>query len=123
MNRIQIEETKKSPKVDLNPITGKAFFSGRSIHSDAFEFYEEIINWFKINGENFDLLDVEFAFDHINTVTNKCILQILLMMKNLEEKGKKVKVDWVYDEDDDDMLETGEELEILCDIKFNYKTV
>ena len=50
MVRIQREATKKSPKVDLNPETGIAHFSGRSISSDGFLFYEEIIEWFKDNG-------------------------------------------------------------------------
>ena len=121
MVRIQREGTKKSPTVDLNPETGTAHFSGRSIHSDAFEFYDEIIAWFKNNGDKFEELNVHFAFDHINTVTNKCVLQILLLIKKLGDEGRKHNIDWYYDEEDDDMLETGEELEMLCGLKFNYK--
>lgn len=123
MERIQVDETKKSPKVDLNPETGKAYFSGRSIHSDAFLFYDKIIDWFNKNSTQFSRLDVYFSFDHINTVTNKCLLQILLIIKKMEENGKEVHIEWVYDKDDDDMLETGEELELLSNIKFNYKTI
>lgn len=123
MVRIQIAGTKKSPTVDLNPETGIAQFSGRSIHSDAFEFYEDIIAWFQRNGDKFEKLNVNFAFDHINTVTNKCILQILLFVKELEQKGIPNNINWVYDAEDDDMLETGEELEMLCGLKFNFKTM
>lgn len=120
MVRIQIDETKKSPKVDLNPETGTAHFSGRSINSDAFIFYEDIIEWFKINGEKFEELNVHFGFEHINTVTNKCLLQILLMIKKFEESGRNIKVEWAYDEEDEDMYETGEELEMLSGVNFKY---
>jgi len=120
MVRIQIDETKKSPKVDLNPETGTAHFSGRSINSDAFIFYEDIIEWFKNNGEKFEELNVHFGFEHINTVTNKCLLQILLMIKKFEESGRNIKVEWAYDEEDEDMYETGEELEMLSGVNFKY---
>ena len=120
MNRIQREPTKKSPQVDLNPETKSAHFSGRSISSDGFLFYEEIIDWFKINSNSFDKFNVHFGFDHINTVTNKCLLQILLMMKKLKDEGRDIYVEWAYDEDDDDMLETGQELELLSEMQFNY---
>ena len=123
MVRIEIEATKKSPKVDLNPENGTAHFSGRSIHSDAFIFYDDIIDWFKRNGDKFEELNVHFGFDHINTVTNKCLLQILLMIKKFSDGGKKVNIVWAYDDEDDDMLETGEELEILSGVKFEYKTI
>lgn len=121
MKRIQIEGTKKSPTVDINPETRTALFSGRSIHSDAFLFYEEIIEWFKKVDERFEDFTVELSFDHINTVTNKCLLQILLIIKKVIEGGGKIRVIWGYDEDDDDMLETGEELEMLSELTFEYK--
>lgn len=120
MVRLQIEGTKKSPSVDLNPETGEATFIGRSIHSDAFVFYEEIIEWFTRNINNFETFTVNLGFDHINTVTNKCLLQILLIIVKAKESGKDIKVIWSYDAEDDDMLETGEELELLSQIDFKY---
>ena len=123
MKRLQIEATKKSPSVDLNPETCTALFKGRSIHSDAFIFYEDIVDWFDSNCDKMDHLKVDLAFDHINTVTNKCILQILLILGKNIKNGKEISVVWSYDEDDDDMLETGEELELLSQIKFEYKTM
>jgi hypothetical protein len=43
-----IEETAKTPHVELNPITGDFIFSGRSIPENAAKVYEPILNW--ING-------------------------------------------------------------------------
>jgi len=121
LKNIQIDRTKKSPEVNIQAEKCIASFIGRSIHSDAFTFYDPIIKWF----ENYDQdsIKIDFIFDHINTITNKCILQILLSLKTKVEAGMEVSVCWHYDEEDEDMLETGEELEILSHIKFQYKHI
>lgn len=42
-----IEETAKTPQIDLNPLTGDFVFSGRSIPENAAKVYEPILNWVK----------------------------------------------------------------------------
>lgn len=121
MENLRIEQTNKSPEVVLSVDNSSALFKGRSIHSDSFLFYEPIIKWF--SEYNNDTLDVDFIFDHINTSTNKCILQIILNLGKRADEGKDITICWHYDENDDDMLETGEELEILSNIKFEYKKI
>jgi hypothetical protein len=40
-----IDETAKTPQVELNPFTGDFIFSGRSIPENAAKVYEPILNW------------------------------------------------------------------------------
>lgn len=40
-----IEETPKTPQIDLNSITGDFIFSGKSIPENAAKVYEPILNW------------------------------------------------------------------------------
>ena len=40
-----IEETPKTPQIELNPLTGDFIFSGRSIPENAAKVYEPILNW------------------------------------------------------------------------------
>jgi len=40
-----IDETSKTPQVELNPFTGDFIFSGRSIPENAAKVYEPILNW------------------------------------------------------------------------------
>ena len=40
-----IEETPKTPLIELNPLTGDFIFSGRSIPENAAKVYEPILNW------------------------------------------------------------------------------
>src|SRR5450759_4203155 len=40
-----IEETPKTPEIELNPFNGEFIFSGRSIPENAAKFYEPVLNW------------------------------------------------------------------------------
>jgi SiaC family regulatory phosphoprotein len=40
-----IEETPKTPKIELNPFTGDFIFSGKSIPENAAKVYEPVLNW------------------------------------------------------------------------------
>ncbi len=40
-----IEETPKTPQIELNPMTGDLIFSGKSIPENAAKVYEPILNW------------------------------------------------------------------------------
>ena len=40
-----IEETPKTPQIELNPFTGDFIFSGRSIPENAAKVYEPILRW------------------------------------------------------------------------------
>jgi hypothetical protein len=40
-----IEETSKTPQIDLNALTGDFIFSGRSIPENAAKVYEPILSW------------------------------------------------------------------------------
>ena len=42
-----IEETAKTPQIELNQLTGDFIFSGRSIPENAAKVYEPILNWVK----------------------------------------------------------------------------
>jgi len=40
-----IEQTPKTPQIDLNKLTGDLIFSGRSIPENAAKLYEPVLNW------------------------------------------------------------------------------
>jgi hypothetical protein len=45
MNELVIEQTPKTPKIDLNHLTGDLIFSGKSIPENAAKVYEPVLNW------------------------------------------------------------------------------
>jgi hypothetical protein len=45
MTELIIEQTPKTPQIDLNQLTGDLTFSGKSIPENAAKLYEPVINW------------------------------------------------------------------------------
>ena len=45
MTELIIEQTPKTPQIDLNQLTGDLTFSGKSIPENAAKVYEPVINW------------------------------------------------------------------------------
>ena len=40
-----IEQTQKTPQIELNQFTGNLIFSGKSIPENAAKVYEPVLNW------------------------------------------------------------------------------
>ncbi len=125
MIHLKIEGTKQSPVVDFNSATGKLELSGRSIPENSFEFYNPILEWLEKYAKSpQDETVLKVYLEYFNTSSSKYILEVLKKLKEvLKYKGAKVKVDWCYDEDDEEMMETGEDYEDVTGLEFDYHEV
>jgi hypothetical protein len=119
MEALNIQGTDDSPKVILDAENKKMEISGRSLPEDVSTFYKPIIEWVNDYSKHPNPLTVlAFKLDYFNTASSKNILNILLKLKDIQEAGNDVLVEWHYQEDDDDMLETGVEYARVVKIPF-----
>ncbi|MCB1160057.1 MAG: DUF1987 domain-containing protein [Leptospiraceae bacterium] len=110
MEKIHIQQTKTSPEIVLDPETGTASISGESYPENAMEFYEPVFKWLKEFTQTGKNLEFKFKLNYFNTSSSKCIMDILDELEEYHNDGDgEVKVKWLYQEDDDDMQESGEE--------------
>lgn len=111
MDNIEINGTSKTPDVLFDANTGKLDISGRSIPENSYQFYEPLLTWldnYANEPKNNTLLT--FKLDYFNTSSSMYILGILKKLEKLYLAGNKAEVKWYYDADDEDMLQTGEDL-------------
>ena len=54
--------------------------------------------------------------EYFNTSSSKCILDVFKKLESVT--GSEVSVKWYYEEDDEDMLEAGEDYEAIIDLPF-----
>lgn len=73
---------------------------------------EEINNIYKQNNH----LTIDFQLDYFNTGSAR---YLYLMLKNLRN-FQNIEFIWQYEKDDEDIYESGQELEKLCNIKFRF---
>ena len=124
MEVINIEATLKSPKVLLDKDNGNFEINGRSIPENTSEFYAPIMDWLKEYGQSPNpQTDFQFKLEYFNTSSSKCILDICRIIEEMKQGGNDVKISWVYEEYDEDMLEAGEDYEAMVDVPFDIVMV
>lgn len=109
MEKIQIEQTKVSPEVILDEENGVASISGESYPENAMGFYKPVFDWINHFITTKNKLSFDFKLNYFNTSSSKCIMDILDILEKYHAEDGEVNVKWHYQEDDDDMLESGEE--------------
>jgi len=111
MDNLQIEAKNDTPAVDFHSETGVLVLKGESYPENPIDFFEPLMNWIaqyiqEIHGP----LTLNITISYLNTSSSKCMLDLLEALDNYYEAEGKVLLNWFYEEDDEDMQETGEDL-------------
>ena len=95
-------------------------FKGRSTPENSVEFYDPINKWLiQFISEAVAIpVIVMLKFEYFNTSSSKCILDVLKKFAELKKTGADVKVEWYYEQDDDDMKEAAEDYSDIVKIPF-----
>jgi sulfatase maturation enzyme AslB (radical SAM superfamily) len=118
MDDILIEATAHHPFVDFKT-EGRLKLMGKSIPEDAVKIFNPLIEFvgqLKVPHVTFDI-----NLTYFNTASSKKLLELL---KQLDANGKikTILVNWLYEEGDDDSVETAEIYEeCLRRTDFRYK--
>jgi hypothetical protein len=119
METIKIQGTEDTPKIMLDAENDFFEISGRSLPEDVSAFYEPVLNWLNEYAENPKSKTVfNFKLTYFNTASSKLLLDILMKLEEMHEKGHEVLIKWHYPEDDEDMAEAGEEYSDIVDVPF-----
>lgn len=120
MNTLLIEATKKTPTVEFNNLTGELSIAGMSCSENALGFFNPLFDWIaEYTKEAKDVTTINFKLKYYNTSSAKCILDILDKLLVLKEFNKQLVVNWYYDPNDDEMLESGENYSAILEYPFN----
>jgi hypothetical protein len=116
MNPLIIEQTKYSPRVELNP-NGEIYIQGRSIIEDPFTFYNPILSWAR--NTTFSALNVKIKLEYLNTSSS---IQIYNLLNIIQENniGEKVIISWYYEEGDEDTYDLGKEFASQISLPFEF---
>jgi hypothetical protein len=116
MNNLKLEGTAKTPTINFNT-NGELLIKGRSIPENSVEFYKPVIDWLsEYNNSAQAETKVKVQLEYFNTSSSKCILDVFKKLEALENTN--LSIAWYYEEDDEDMLEAGEDYMAIISIEF-----
>ncbi len=119
MEPISIEGTPKTPTVKFDSDAGLVEIKGRSIPENSIEFYKPLVDWLDEYAANpKDETTVNIQLEYFNTSSSKCILDVFKKLEAVNKGDNKVAINWYYEEDDEDMLEAGEDYQSILKIPF-----
>ena len=119
MESIKIEGTPKTPTVNFDA-TGTLELKGRSIPENSIEFYKLLVDWLdEYNGAAVSETNVVIQLEYFNTSSSKCILDVFKKLEAIHNGGSsQILINWHYEEDDEDMLEAGEDYQAIINVPF-----
>jgi len=117
---LRIEPSKTTPLAILNSDEGRIELRGKSTPENAINFYYPLIEKIKKLFASKRHIEVDVALFYFNTSSSKCLFDMFRELKKMEQRGAKVQINWYFEEDDEDMLETGEDYEDILGLTFNY---
>ena len=120
MEKIIVNGGHKTPYLSADPLNGKVLIKGRSNPENSCEYFKPLIDWL----DNYSLQiagDIHLTIDleQFNTSSSKCLMDILKRIKRIEELKRNVFIEWFYESDDEEMLETAETFESMTGLKFS----
>lgn len=119
MEAISIEGTPKTPTIKFDPSSGVLELKGRSIPENSIEFYKPVIDVLdKYASSPKPVTNVNVQLEYFNTSSSKCILDLFKKLEAINNNGSAVTINWHYEEDDEDMLEAGEDYQAIINVPF-----
>lgn len=121
MQNFTTEQSAKTPFIELNSQTGHFSMRGKSIPENTLQFYKPLFEWLtEYNQSPQKTTTVDIQMDYFNTSSAKIFADLFHQLEKLQESGKSnVIINWLYNEEDDDMLEAGEDYKSITKVTFN----
>lgn len=121
MEKFFIEPTRVTPLVNFDPEKGILEIKGRSSPENSILFYQKIIDGLdEFAQRGGDQFTANFSYEYFNTSSSKCLFDVFKKLSKISDEGKTIVINWYYEEDDEDMMEAGEDYADLLDLDFNF---
>jgi hypothetical protein len=122
MDDLVINATKSSPSVHFDAGTGVLEIKGKSYPANAAQFFDPVFQWIEeyLGQTIAGTIEVNLEMTYLNSSSSKAFLNLFDMLDCWAGKGQSVVINWHYHEENDTMLECGEEfMEDLESVSFN----
>ena len=111
MDDLRIEATKFTPEILFDFNKRLLVIKGESYPENTSEFFNPVFKWAEIffaePSDEPTVVNIELYY--FNSSSSKVLMNFFEVLDNAGDAGHKVTVNWIYEEEDEDSLEFGEE--------------
>jgi hypothetical protein len=117
MNNINIEATNNTPAVRFST-DGRLLIEGRSLPENVQKFYNPLVEW--VSMIKAEVVKMDVNLEYFNSASSKKLLELMQTL-DANNNIKVLVVNWHYEADDEDALESGQIFEeMLRKAEFRY---
>jgi len=96
------------PRITYDQDEDVLSITGRSIAERPDIIYTPLEEWIKAHLERFTQLRIIILLEYINSGSSKALRDVLRMISNYRAPRYRIRITWLYEEDDEAMHELGE---------------
>jgi hypothetical protein len=120
MNDLKIEGSQSTPAISSDYAAGVLEMRGDSYPENSFELFSPVLDWIEAYLRDGDRpLTLNLQLLYLNTSSVKAMMDIFDILEEAHGKGRKVAVNWYYDEQNERVAELAEEFKEDCTFPFN----
>jgi len=110
MTNLNLQDTKYTPKIDLDAENGVISLVGKSYPENTFEFYKPMMEWLKeyFDGNAKEVTTVNMEIIYFNSSSSKLFFDFFDLLDEVKDKNT-IKINWIYDEENESAEEAGED--------------
>jgi hypothetical protein len=120
VSTLNINKTKNTPAVEakIEGEQGMVSIVGNSFPENAKRFYADVIDWLKENDSQLSSVEFNCDFHYMASSSLICFLDVLRTAS--QQSGEEnCKLNWKYEEDDDDIMKIGQNFSKILTIEIN----
>jgi hypothetical protein len=119
MEKFSIQATQNTPDIEFDFKNGLLEISGRSIPENSIEFYNPLFSALDSYLDNpNDKTNINIQLEYYNSSSSACLLSVLKKFEKLNKERGNVTVNWLHEENDEDILAAGKNFKGMVDLPF-----
>jgi hypothetical protein len=115
MDNYTLIPSPKTPRINFKE-GGSLEISGRSIPENSVDFYQPVLDWVEAyTRQPAAETNLVVKLEYFNTSTSKCLIEMFRKLETIADQSA-VKIQWHYEEEDEDMMESGKDFQHILKI-------
>ncbi|HZM13922.1 MAG TPA: DUF1987 domain-containing protein [Bacteroidales bacterium] len=115
--------SKNIPRITYDTDEDVLNVTGRSIAERPEVVYSPLEEWIKTHLSRFNKLRMVIFLEYINSGSSKALRDILRMVSSYQSPHYKIRITWLYEEDDEAMRELGEHYRDAAGVSMDVQMV